>query len=118
MRRDTARNVAIIIGLAAVFALPQLGGAQQLVNLLLRALLIAAFVYFGWTMWRQNRHELKRLPDRQRAMIQAALALLVVLIVASFLFVSSFAISLLFLVLIVGLGYLVWRLWTDAQRYY
>ena len=118
MGRDTARNVAIVIGIAVVFALPQLGGLQVLVGLLLRALLIAAFVYFGWTMWRENRHELRRMPDRQRAMISSALALLVVLLVASFIFVSSLAVSMLFLVLIVGLGYLVWRLWTDAQRYY
>ena len=118
MRRDTARTVAIVIGIAVVFALPQLGGLQSLVGLLLRALLIAAFIYFGWVMWRENRGQLQRLPDRPRAMIYAALALLVVLLAASFLFVTSFAVSLLFLVLIAGLGYLIYRLWTDAQRYY
>ena len=118
MSRQTVRNICIVLGLALVFALPAAGAAQTYITLIVRALLIAAFLYFGFVMWRENRHQLRWLPERQKAILYAALALLAVLLVSGFFFPGGTFGTLVYLVLIGGLGYLIYRIWQDARRYY
>ena len=86
MSREAIRNICIVIALVLVVAVPAGGGALAgLVLLILRILLIAAFLYFGYIMWRENKHKAAWLPQRQRAMLYAASALLGVLLVAELL---------------------------------
>ena len=65
MSRDAVRNLCIVIALVLVVAIPAGGGqVAGLILLVLRILLIAGFIYFGYVMWRENRHRTASLPDR------------------------------------------------------
>ncbi len=120
MSPSTLRNICIVVALVLVVALPAGGSVLAgVVGLALRILLIAAFLYFGFTLWRQNRHRLASLPERQRSLLYATLALLAVLIVGSFFWTRwNLVTSVVFLGLVGGLGYLAWRIVQDARRYY
>jgi TRAP-type C4-dicarboxylate transport system permease small subunit len=120
MSREAIRNICIVIALVLVVAVPAGGGALAgFVLLVLRILLIAAFIYFGYIMWRENKHKTAWLPRRQRAILYAAAALLGILLLASFFWPSWNVVSaVVFLALIGGLGYLIWRILDDSRRYY
>jgi TRAP-type C4-dicarboxylate transport system permease small subunit len=118
MRNDTARNVAIVVGLVVVFALPQAGTAGVVISMLLRALMIAAVLYFAWTMWRANRGTIQRLPDRDRSIVYAALALAAVLMVAWMVVPLSSGATLIVVGGVGGLGYLIWRTVQGGRGYY
>ncbi len=118
MRNDTARNVAIVVGLVVVFAVPSSGALAGTISLLIRALMLAAFLYFAYTMWRANQGAIANLPDRDRSIVYAALALLVVLLVAWLLLPLSGVRMLIVLGGIGGLGYLVWRTLQGGRGYY
>ena len=118
MRNDTARNVAIVVGLVVVFAVPQSGALAGTISLLFRALLIAAFLYFAYTMWRANQSAIASLPDRERSIVYAALALLAVLLVAWLIFPLTGFTTVIVVGGIGGLGYLVWRTLQGGRGYY
>ena len=120
MSREAIRNICIVVALVLVVAVPAGGGALAgLVLLVLRILLIAAFIYFGYIMWRENKHKTAWLPARQRAILYAAAALLGILLLAVFFWPAGTLVSaLVFLALIGGLGYLIWRILDDSRRYY
>lgn len=118
MRNDTARNVAIVAGLVVVFALPRSGALAGTISLLVRALMIAAFLYFAYTMWRANQSAIATLPDRDRSIVYAALALLVVLLVVWLIVPLSDSATVVVLGGIGGLGYLVWRTLQGGRGYY
>jgi hypothetical protein len=118
--RDAVRNLCIVIALVLVVVIPAGGGQLAgLILLVLRILLIAGFIYFGYIMWRENRHKAAWLPDRQRAILYAAAALLGILLLASFFWPSWNAVSaIVFLAMVGGLAYLIWRILDDSRRYY
>jgi multisubunit Na+/H+ antiporter MnhB subunit len=120
MSPSTLRNICIVIALVLVIGLSSGGSALAgVVGLVLRVLLIAAFIYFGYTLWKQNRQRLAWLPERQRSLLYAIVALLAVLIVGSFFWTRwNLVTSVVFLGLVGGLGYLAWRILQDARRYY
>ena len=120
MSREAVRNICIVIALVLVVAVPAGGGALAgIVLLVLRILMIAAFLYFGYILWRENKHKAAWLPQRQRAILYAAAALLGILLLASFFWPDWNAVSaIVFLALVGGLGYLIWRILDDSRRYY
>lgn len=120
MSREAIRNICIVIALVLVVAVPAGGGALAgLVLLVLQVLLVASFLYFGYVMWRENRHRAQWLPQRQRAILYAACLLLAVLLLGSFFWPNWNAVSaIVFLGLVGGLGYLIWRILDDSRRYY
>ena len=119
MSREAVRNICIVIALVLVVAVPAGGGALAgLVLLVLRVLMVAAFLYFGYVMWRENKHKTARLPHRQRAILYAAAALLGVLLASSFWLSWNAVSAIVFLALVGGLGYLIWRILDDSRRYY
>ena len=119
MSREAIRNICIVIALVLVVAVPAGGGALAgLVLLVLRILLIAAFIYFGYIMWRENKHKTAWLPpgsarsSTQRLPSGGAAA-------RQFFWPAwnasrrscSWPWS-------AGLGYLIWRILDDSRRYY
>ena len=120
MSRDGVRNLCIVIALVLVVAIPAGGGAiAGLVLLILRILLIAGFLYFGYVMWRENRHRTQWLPQRQRSILYAAAGLLGILLLGSFFYSNWNAVSaIVFLAMVGGLSYLIWRILDDSRRYY
>ncbi len=116
----TARNVLIVLVLAtAVFLSTAAAAVAGIISLLLRIGLLAGFVYFGWTIYRQNREQIGWLPDRQKALLYGAAALLALVLLASFFWTNWTPVAaILFFALVGGLGFVVYRIWQDARRYY
>ena len=70
-----ARNVLIILALAAVVEFAPGGGdTAALVNAILLTLLNVVFVYFGVRFYRERRLDLYALGDRGRALLYGGLA--------------------------------------------
>jgi phosphatidylglycerophosphate synthase len=117
--RETIRNVCIIVALA-LFAMTATGAvAGAVVGFALRILMLAAILYVMWVLYREHKHELDWMPSRQRNILRAGGILLVVLVVAGLLLPTSNGFqSLVFLVVTIGLGLALWKVWTDGRRYY
>lgn len=120
MRNTTARNLAIVIGIALLITISSRAAVgAAIVGRLLNVLLLAAFVWFGYTMWRANRSRIALISTRERAILYAAAALLALLLVGSIVFNAWSGVSAIaFLVLVGGLAFVIWKVWNDAQRYY
>lgn len=74
----TARNVLIVLALAAVVQFAPGGGdTAALVNAILLTLLNVVFVYFGVRFYRERRLDVYALGDRGRALLYGGLAGLV-----------------------------------------
>lgn len=123
MRSDTARNVAIILGisLAVFFMSGSAVGGQLLVviRLVVQGLLIAAFLYIAYVLWKRYRYQLAYAPTRERSLIYAMGGLLFVLLLAAFFWPAwSLVSAVVYFGLIGGLSYGIWRLWNETRRYY
>jgi hypothetical protein len=74
----TARNVAIILVLAAAVAfLPGGGTASSVVLQILSIFFLAGIALFAFTMYRERRMDLYGLGDRNRAILYASVGLAV-----------------------------------------
>jgi multisubunit Na+/H+ antiporter MnhB subunit len=79
-----ARNVLIILALAAVVQFAPGGGdTAALVNAILLTLLNVVFVYFGVRFYRERRVDIYSLGDRGRALLYGGLAGIVLAIAAA-----------------------------------
>jgi|BarGraIncu00222A_1022003.scaffolds.fasta_scaffold77410_1 hypothetical protein len=114
----TARNVLIVVVLAALVAFLPAGGTTA--SVLLQALSIAFLVSLGWVasiMYRQNRSSLYLLGDNRRAALYAAVALLAVVLTATHRLWASPAGSVAWLVLVAGAIYVGAAVFWSARRY-
>jgi len=120
MRPETIRNVAIIVGIAIVVTLLGSTGSATISYLVwaMNILILAAILYFGYTLWRSNRHRIAWLPQRQKTGLYLAAGGLVLLVVSSTFWVDSMVTTILFFALAGACGYAIYRIWQDAQRYY
>ena len=114
-RAKHLRNIAILIVLALIVWLVP-GGQRASLTLsnLLGLALAAAFVFFGYRFYMEHRATILGLEDRQRGILYASLALLVIAIVGFNRMWSTGGGGILWLVL-VGIScwgvYSVWRAW-------
>jgi hypothetical protein len=115
-----ARNLALLAAVAAVLtAIGSVGGTLVwLVWWLATLAMLAGFVYFGYTIWRENRGTFSLMSARLRWLLYGSSAAIVLLVVTSFLWVHSFASAVVFFVLLGALGYGVYRVWNESRRYY
>jgi heme O synthase-like polyprenyltransferase len=80
----TARNVLIVLALAAVVAfLPGGGDGAELVGAIVFTLLNVVFVYFGVRFYRERRVDIHSLGDRGRALLYGGLAAIVLALAAT-----------------------------------
>jgi hypothetical protein len=119
MSKETIRNVCIVVALA-LFVMTATGAvAGAIVGFALRILMTAAILYVMWVLYREHRHELEWMPSRQRNIIRVGGIALAVLVVGGLLLPTANGLqSLLFLVVTIGLGLVLWKVWTDGRRYY
>jgi hypothetical protein len=114
------RNLLVLAVIAAV--LTAIGQASQqaltVLQLLLSLLLLAAMAYFGYTIWRENRGTFSLMSTRLRLLLYGSVLALAVVVATSSLWVDSTLKFLLCLVLIGGLGYVIYRVWQESRRYY
>jgi hypothetical protein len=109
----TARNVLILVAVAAAVAfLPGGGETAGLVGALLGIALTVTFVLLGMRFYRENRVAIFSLGDRYRALAYGAIGALVVALAGRSQLAGS-AIGSIVLVLLfggaIGAAYAVWR---------
>jgi hypothetical protein len=78
MRTAALRNIAVILVLAALVAfLPGGGSAAGVIGAVLGTLILASFVFLAVRWYREHRMDLDMLGERHRAMLYAAVALVI-----------------------------------------
>ena len=78
------RNIAIIVGLAlAVWLVPGGDTASVTISNLLSIVLVGGLLFFGYRLYMEHRETIFGLPERQRGILYAAIALATITIVAT-----------------------------------
>jgi O-antigen/teichoic acid export membrane protein len=98
-----ARNIAIILALAALVAFAPGGGdSAALVSAILFTLLNVVFVFFGVRFYRERRMDIYSLGDRGRALLYGGLAGIVLSLAATGRWLNTGAGTIAWIVLIGG----------------
>ena len=114
----TARNVVIVLAIAALVALVQ--GGQTAANVALQALslvFLGVIVYFLSIIYRQYRTALYGLGDRRRAMLYVALGVGTLTLTASSKLWATGAGSVVWVLLLAGSAYTVFTVVWSARKY-
>ncbi len=114
----TARNVVIVLAIAALVALVQ--GGQTAANVALQALslvFLGVIVYFLSIMYRQYRTTLYGLGDRRRAMLYVALGVGALTLTASSKLWATGAGSVAWVLLLAASIYTVFTVVWSARKY-
>jgi hypothetical protein len=78
------RNIAIIIGLAlAVWLVPGGDTASRTISNLLSVIFIGGLLFFGYRLYMEHRETIFSLPERNRGILYAAVALATITLVAT-----------------------------------
>ncbi|HEY1592047.1 MAG TPA: hypothetical protein VGF81_09665 [Solirubrobacteraceae bacterium] len=118
MSLATARNILIILAIAALVVLLPGGGTGA--SVALQALYLVFLATLGWfamTMYRQHRTTLYSLGDRRRAILYAALVVAAVTLTGTSKLWQTGAGSVVWLVLIAGAVYAVAAIVWSARKY-
>ena len=118
MNRETARNIAIILLLAAlVDVLPGGGPAAQTLIQLISLAFLGAIAWVASRLYRENRTSLYALGDRRRAIVYVAAGVATLTFTASSrLFLTGIG-SLVWLLLLGGCAFAVYRVFRSAREY-
>ena len=113
-------NWGIVVALAIAVTVLQVVASPVMfwLSVALRVAILAGLVFFGYRLWRENRGRLSLLENRQKLLFYGAAAVIVVFILASFLLPLSLFGAILFLVIVGGAGFVMWRIWQDAAGWY
>lgn len=118
MSRSAARNIAIILALAALVVLVPGGGTGA--EVALQAASLAFMAVIGWfavVSYRQNRVAIYSLGERRRAVIYGAVALAVLTLTGTPRLWSTSAGSIVWLILMGAAAYgIIATIW-NARRY-
>jgi hypothetical protein len=118
MSLATARNILIILAVAALVVLIPGGGTGAHVALQAASLVfLATLGWFAMTMYRQHRLSLYGLGDRKRAILYAAIAVATLTLTGTSRLWSTSAGSVAWLVLIGAAVYAVVAIVWSARRY-
>jgi FtsH-binding integral membrane protein len=114
------RNLGIIAIVAA--AITAIGHTSQRVLSALYTIaslaLILGLLLLAYRVWKENRGTFSLMSTKLRIALYGSVLGLVVVIATSSLWVHDLLTSLLFFVLVGGLGYVIWRVWEESRRYY
>jgi predicted membrane channel-forming protein YqfA (hemolysin III family) len=118
MSLATARNIAIVLVLAALVALIPGGGTGA--SVAIQAVSLAFVATLGWfasVMYRQHRSTLYSLGDRRRALLYVALGVAAVTLTGTTRLWGTPAGSVAWLLLIGGALYTVFAIFWAARKY-
>lgn len=114
----TARNVAIIMVLAALVAFaPNGGNFADAVFTALTMAFLAAISWMLYTLSRQNELSLSALSDGRRAILYGAFGMIALLIAGTDKMFDSGGGTLLWIVLLGISVAAIWRVWMEANTY-
>jgi TRAP-type C4-dicarboxylate transport system permease small subunit len=83
-RRTHLRNIAIVVALAlAVWLVPGGGTASVTISNLLSVVFIGGLLFLGYRLYMENRETILGLPERNRGVLYAAIALGAITLVAT-----------------------------------
>jgi TRAP-type C4-dicarboxylate transport system permease small subunit len=113
-----ARNIAIIALVAlAIVAVPGGGETAATVLAVISLAFLAAIVWFGWRLYRENQFTLTSLTDEHRALLYGAIALAFMALVATpELWTSGIGTLVWFAMLGAAVGALYY-VWVESRRY-
>jgi hypothetical protein len=114
----TARNVVIVLAIAAVVALVQ--GGQTAANVAIQAVILVflgTIVWFLSIMYRQYRSTLYGFGDRRRALLYVALGVGTLTLTATSRLWASGAGSVAWLLLLAGSAYAVFTVVWSVRKY-
>jgi len=113
-----ARNVAIILAVAAAVAfLPGGGPAAVFVATLLSIVMLMGLVWFAGRMYMEHRIDLFSLGDRTRALLYGAIAVVVLTLTASRVLFETGIGTLLWFALICGAAFALFQVWRARREY-
>lgn len=114
----TARNVAIVLGLAAIVAfVPGGGNASDTVLAALWMAFLVAIAFSLYVFAREREMTMASLTDSARMLLYGALGLIVLLIAGQEEMFASGGGTLLWLILLGVSIAAIWRVWTETQSY-
>jgi hypothetical protein len=114
----TLRNIAVILGLAALVAfVPGGSDTASLIGALLSTAILACFVMLAARFYRENRMDIVGLGDRWRAIFYGAIGVIVLAMAARPRLIESGGGTLLWLVAVAGSGYALYRVWRQYREY-
>jgi hypothetical protein len=115
---STARNVGIILVLAAAVAfIPGGGTTAGLVGAILSTLIMVSLVFFAYRFYREHRVELDGLGDRWRGLLYGAIAAVVLALAGLPRLQDSSGGTLLVVVLLAGAAYAFYAVWRHYREY-
>ncbi|HWD85869.1 MAG TPA: hypothetical protein VG321_08965 [Solirubrobacteraceae bacterium] len=118
MNRETARNVAIVLLLAALIDVVPGGGpaAQTLIQVISLAFL-GVIAWVASRLYREHRMSIYGLGDRRRAIVYAAAGVATLTFTASSRLFQSGIGSVVWLLLLGGCAFAVFRVFRSAREY-
>ena len=118
MNRETARNIAIVLLLAALVDVVPGGGAgaQTLIQLISLAFL-GAIAWVASRLYREHRMSLYGLGDRRRAIVYVAAGVATLTFTASGRLFHTGLGSVAWLLLLAGCAFAVFRVFRSAREY-
>jgi drug/metabolite transporter (DMT)-like permease len=115
---STARNVAIILVVAAVIAFVPGGGTTAgLVGAILSTLIMVSLVFFAYRFYREHRVELDGLGDRWRGLLYGAIGVVVLALASLPRLQDSSGGTLVVVALLGGAAYAFYAVWRHYREY-
>ena len=115
---STARNVAIILALAAAVAFVPGGGTTAgLIGAVLSTLIMVSLVFFAYRFYREHRVELDGLGDRFRGLLYGAIGVVVLALAALPRLRDSSGGTLIVVALLGGAAYAFYAVWRHYREY-
>jgi Kef-type K+ transport system membrane component KefB len=112
------RNIAIILLLAAaVHFVPGGGDAAALVGALLSTAILASFVLLAARFYRERRMDIVGLGDRWRAVFYGSIAAIVLAMAARPRLIETGGGTLLWLAVVAGASFALYRVWRHYREY-
>ena len=118
MSASTARNVAIILVVAAAVAFVPGGGTTAgLIGAILSTLIMVSLVFFAYRFYREHRVELDGLGDRWRGLLYGAIGVVVLALAALPRLRDSSGGTLLVVMLLGAAAYAFYAVWRHYREY-
>jgi multisubunit Na+/H+ antiporter MnhB subunit len=115
---STARNVAIILVIAAAVAfIPGGGTTAGLVGAVLSTLIMVSLVFFAYRFYREHRLELDGLGDRWRGLLYGAIGAVVLALAALPRLKDSSGGTLVVVAVLGGAAYAFYAVWRHYREY-
>jgi hypothetical protein len=115
---STARNVAIVLVIAAAVAfIPGGGTTAGLVGAILSTLIMVSLVFFAYRFYREHRLELDGLGNRWRGLLYGAIGAVVLALAALPRLKDTSGGTLIVVVVLGGAAYAFYAVWRHYREY-